>query len=83
MACFLNSAFWAYLIFMIAGIMIIRIVIPWVVGFFAFPAPIPQIIAIVLWAVIAYLGIMFLFGLLSCMFSTGAGFSFPTFPHPR
>jgi hypothetical protein len=83
MACVLNAAFWVYLIVMIAGIMIVRIVIPWVVAFFQFPEPIPQIVSIVLWAVIACMGVYFLFGLLSCLFSSGAGLSFPTFPHPR
>jgi hypothetical protein len=83
MACVLNPAFWVYLIVMIAMIMIIRIVVPWIVGFFGFPAPIPQVIMIVLWAVIACMGVYFLFGLLSCLFSSGAGLSFPTFPHVR
>lgn len=82
MACVLNPAFWVYLIVMIAMIMIIRIVVPWIVAFFGFPAPIPQVIMIVLWAVIASMGVFFLFGLLSCLFS-GGGLAFPTFPHGR
>lgn len=81
MACFLNPAFWIYLIVMIAGIMIMKIVVPWIGTFFELPAPVAQIVMIVLWAVIACMGIYFLFGLLSCLFSTGAGLSFPTFPH--
>ena len=83
MSCILNPAFWVYLIVMIAMIMIIRIVIPWIIAFFGFPAPIPQVIMIVLWAVIACMGVYFLFGLLSCLFSSGAGLSFPTFPAPH
>lgn len=81
MACILNPAFWVYLIVMIAGIMIMKIVVPWIVTFFELPAPVAQIVMIVLWAVIACMGIYFMFGLLSCLFSSGAGLSFPTFPH--
>jgi len=82
MACILNPAFWVYLVVMIAGIMIMKIVVPWIVGFFEFPGPLAQVIMIILWAVIACMGIYFLFGLLSCLFS-GSGFSFPVFPHGR
>lgn len=81
MACILNPAFWVYLIVMIAGIMIMKIVVPWIVTFFELPATVAQIVMIVLWAVIACMGVYFLFGLLSCLFSTGASLSFPTFPH--
>lgn len=81
MACILNPGFWTYLIVLIAGIMIIRIVIPWFIAFFAFPEPIGQVLMIILWAVIACAGVYFLFALFSCLFS--GGFSFPQFPHGR
>ena len=78
MSCVLNPALWVYLIVMIGMIMIIRIVIPWFISFFAFTAPIGQVIMIILWIVIACMGVYFLFGLLSCLGS--GGFSFPTVP---
>lgn len=81
MACILNPAFWVYLIVMIGMIMIMRLVIPSFISFFGFPEPIGQVIMIILWVVIACMGVYFLFGLLSCLFS--GGFSFPQFPHGR
>ncbi len=78
MACILNPALWVYLIILIGGIMIMRIVIPWFVSFFAFPAPIGQVIMIILWIVIACAGVYFLFSLLGCFFS--GGLSLPAFP---
>jgi hypothetical protein len=81
MACILNPAFWVYLVVVIAGVMIMKIVVPWIVAFFELPPPLAAIISIILWAVIACMGIYFLFGLLSCLFSTGSGLAFPTFPH--
>jgi hypothetical protein len=48
MQCFTSPDFWVYLIVLIGGIMIIRIVIPWVISFFAFPAPIGQVLMIIL-----------------------------------
>jgi len=83
MACILNPAFWVYLVAMIAGIMIMKIVVPAAVAFFEFPPWLSQVIMIILWAVIVCMGIYFLFGLLSCLFSAGAGLSFPVFPHGR
>jgi hypothetical protein len=77
MACVLNPALWVYLIVMIGMIMIARIVVPWFVSFFAFPAPIAQVIMIILWIVIACFGVYFLFGLLGCFGSL----NFPAFPH--
>ena len=81
MSCVLNPAFWVYLIFLIAAIAIIRIAVPWIVAFFGFPDPIPRVIMIILWAVIAAAGVYFLFGLFGCLFS-GGGLSM-SFPHGR
>ncbi len=67
MSCILNPGFWTYLIILIASIMIIRIVVPWIVAFFGFPEPIPQVLMIVLWAVIACAGVYFLFALFGCL----------------
>jgi hypothetical protein len=83
MACVLNQAFWIYLICLVGFIMIIRLVVPWMVNFFGFPAPIPQVIMIVLWVVIACAGIYFVFGLFSCLFSGGGVGGALTFPHGR
>ena len=82
MSCILNPAFWVYLICMIGFIAILKIVVPWFVTFFELPDPVGRVIMIVLWVVIACLGIYFLFGLLSCMFS-GGGIGLPAFPHGR
>jgi len=80
MACFTSPDFWVYLIVLIGGIMIIRIVIPWVISFFAFPAPIGQVLMIILWIVIACAGVYFLFALFGCIF--GGGIHLPTLqPH--
>ena len=68
MACVLNPAFWVYIIVLIGGIMLIRLLVPWFVAFFGF---------------LACAGIYFLSCLLSCLFSSGSGLSFPTFPHTR
>jgi len=65
---------------LIGGIMIIRIVIPWFISFFAFPEPIGQVLNIILWIVIACAGVYFLFALFSCIFA--GGFHLPSFqPH--
>jgi hypothetical protein len=77
MACILNPGFWVYLIVLIGGIAIIRLVVPWFVAFFGFPAPIPQVIMIILWVVIACAGIYFLFALFGCF---SGGISLPAFP---
>jgi hypothetical protein len=81
MSCLISPAFWVYIIFLIAAIAIIRIIVPWIVTFFGFPDPIPRIIMIVLWAVIAAAGVYFFFNLMQCLFS--GGLSFPAFPHGR
>lgn len=49
MACFLNPAFWVYLICLIVAIAILKIVVPWFVSFFELPDPIGRIIMIILW----------------------------------
>jgi hypothetical protein len=79
MACFTNPDFWVYLIMLIGGIVIIRIVIPWVISFFGFPDPIGRVLMIVLWIVIACAGVYFLFALFSCF----GGLHAPTFPTHR
>ena len=79
MACVLNPALWVWLIIMIGGIAIAKIVIPWIIAFFELPAPLGQVIMIILWIVIACAGVYFLFGLLSCFFG-GGGLSLPAFP---
>ena len=78
MQCVLNPGFWIYLIFLVAAIMIIRLALPAIIAFFGFPPLIAQILMIVLWAIIAAAGVVFLFGLFSCLFP--GGFAFPTFP---
>jgi hypothetical protein len=80
MACFLNPAFWTYLIMLIGTVMIARIVIPWFISFFAFPAPVGQVLMIIMWIIIACIGVYFLFGLIGCF---GGGLTIPTFPHGR
>ncbi len=79
MSCILNPAFWVYLIILIGGIAILKIVIPWFISFFELPDPIGRVLMIILWIVIACAGVYFLFGLFSCIF--GGGLSIPTFPH--
>jgi hypothetical protein len=79
MACFTSPDFWVYLIMLIGGIVIIRIVIPWVISFFGFPDPIGRVLMIVLWIVIACAGVYFLFGLFSCF----GGLHAPAFPTHR
>lgn len=83
MACVFNPAFWVYLIVLIGGISIIKIIIPWVITFFGLPDPLGRILMIILWIVIACLGVYFLFGLLSCLFSGGGIGGALTFPHGR
>jgi hypothetical protein len=79
MSCILNPGFWTYIIILIGGIMIIRILIPWIIAFFSLPEPIAQIIMIILWIVIACAGVYFLFELFGCIFGgSGGGLSFPT-----
>ena len=79
MACFLNPAFWTYLIVVIGMVAIARIVFPWIVSFFGFPDPIGRVLMIILWIAIAIVGVYFLFGLIGCFGSL----SIPTFPHGR
>jgi hypothetical protein len=83
MSCLLSAAFWVYLVCLIGFIMIIRLVVPWFISFFGFPAPIAQVIMIILWVAIACAGIYFMFGLFSCLFSGGGLGGALTFPHGR
>jgi hypothetical protein len=78
MACFVSPDFWVSLIILIGGIMIVRIVIPWFISFFGFPDPIGRVLMIVLWVIIACMGVYFLFSLIGCF----GGFHLPNFqPH--
>jgi predicted membrane channel-forming protein YqfA (hemolysin III family) len=79
MACFTNPGFWVYLIVLIGLISIAKILFPWIVSFFGFPAPVPQILMIILWVVIACIGVYFLFAIIGCFGSL----SVPSFPHGR
>jgi hypothetical protein len=82
MACVLNPAFWVYIIILIGGIAILKIVFPWFISFFEIPDPLGRILMIILWIVIACAGVYFLFGLFQCIFSGGGG-GLPAFPHGR
>jgi hypothetical protein len=83
MSCLLNPAFFVYLIVLIGAVAIMRIVFPWFISFFGLPDPIGRILMIILWVVIACLGVYFLFGLLGCLFSGGGLGGALTFPHSR
>ena len=76
MSCVLNPQLWIYIIVLIGGISIAKIIIPWAIGFFELPAQIAQVVMIILWIVIACAGVYFLFELLGCFFS-GGGLSLP------
>jgi len=78
MSCLVNPSLWVNIILIIALVSIIRIIVPWLVGFFGFPAPIVQIINVVLWAVIAIAGIYLLFELLGCVFGGAGGLHMPS-----
>ena len=82
MSCIANPAFWVYLIVLIGGVAIMKIVIPWFISFFELPDPIGRVLMIILWIVIACAGVYFLFGLFSCFFG-GGGLGLPAFPSHR
>jgi hypothetical protein len=67
MACVTNPQFWIYLIVVIGAITIIRILIPWFISFFGFPAPMPQVMMVVMWVLIACFGVYLLFMLIGCV----------------
>ena len=79
MSCVMNPSLWIYLIWMIVGIGIAKIAIPWIISYFELPDPLGRIIMLILWGAIAVAGVIFLFGLLSCFFG-GGGLSLPSFP---
>lgn len=79
MTCVMNPGFWIYIIFLIGGIAIIKIIIPWAIAFFELPDPLARILMIVLWMFIAAAGVYFLFELFGCVFS-GGGLSLPRIP---
>jgi hypothetical protein len=53
MSCVLNPAFWTYIIILIGGIMVVRLLVPWFITFFKIPEPVSGIIEIIVWVVIA------------------------------
>jgi len=79
MSCLVNPNLWIDIIVIIAMVAIVRVLVPWLVGFFALPAPIISIINIVLWAVIAIAGVYLLFDLLGCVFGGTGGLRLPTY----
>lgn len=79
MACFTNPGFWVYLFALIALVSIAKVVFPWIVSFFGFPAPVPAVLMIILWFAIAVVGVYFFFAIVGCFGSL----SLPTFPHGR
>jgi hypothetical protein len=83
--CF--TAGWAeqliiWIIEVIALIMIIRLVLPWAVSFFALPGIVVSIINVVLWAIIAIVGVIIIFDLFSCILGSGGG-GFSILPRVR
>ena len=76
MGC-LSADLLIWIVEVIALVMIIRLVVPWVTSFFALPALVVQIITIIIWALIAIWGILILFSLFSCM---GVGGHFSLLP---
>jgi hypothetical protein len=71
MSCLTNPQLWISIIVLIAIVSIIKIVFPWAIGFFGIPAPLGQILMIIMWAVIAIAGVYFIIELFSCVFSGG------------
>ncbi len=60
-----------WFIVLIAVISIIRLVVPALLSFFGLGGIVAQIIGIILWAIVAIIGIKILFMLLMCLFSAG------------
>ena len=79
MACVMNPAFWVYIIFLVAAIMIVRLVLPAAASFFGAGPLVMQILMIILWAIILAAGVYLIFELFSCIFSSG----FPSLPGRR
>lgn len=69
-----NFLIWC--VWVIVLVTILRLVVPWIAGFFGIPI-LGQILAIILWGIIAIIGIILVFSLLSCL--GGGGLSI--FPH--
>lgn len=61
-----------WLIVVIAIVSIIRLLVPYLTGLIGVPI-IGQIINIVLWAVVAIMGVYIIFALLSCVLGAGGG----------
>jgi hypothetical protein len=59
-----------WLVVLIAVVSIVRLVIPWLLNFFGLGGIVAQIIMIVLWAVVAIIGIRILFLLAGCLIGT-------------
>jgi hypothetical protein len=79
MACIANPQLWVYVIFLVAGIMIIRLVIPAALAFFGLGGIAAQVVMIILWACIAAAGVYLMAELFQCAFSGG----FPSLNLPR
>lgn len=60
-----------WIIIVIALISILRVVVPWIVSFAGFPAPVVAIINIILWAVVAIACVYILFDIFACLFNGG------------
>jgi hypothetical protein len=71
-----------WIIEVVALIMIIRLVLPWAISFFALPGIVVAILNIVLWAIIAIVGVIIIFDLFSCILSGGGG-GFSLMPRVR
>lgn len=67
-----------YLVAVVAVIMILKLLIPWIIGQLGIPL-LGQVLSIVLWAIITILVIYAVFALLSCLFAGGM----PLLPHSR
>ncbi|HZS57558.1 MAG TPA: hypothetical protein VFA65_24370 [Bryobacteraceae bacterium] len=65
-----------WLVIVVAIIMILKLVVPWVAAQLGIPI-IAQVLSIILWAVVLIFVIYFVFALLSCL----GGGGLPLFPH--
>ena len=58
--------FLIWCVWVIVIVTILRLVVPWITSFFGIPI-LGQILAIILWGIIAVIGIILVFSLLSCL----------------
>jgi len=66
--------FLIWCVWVIVIVTILRLVVPWITSFFGIPI-LGQILAIILWGIIAIIGIILVFSLLSCLGGIGGGLS--------